>query len=112
MPWDSADPNTLVGVARATLASRVYDYLIGDKANCDIDRYTADQMTAAPADVVEVEGEHRAFLIRAVRFIATQSPVTPFPDRSSGLPTSERTRTWPPIGSTQTSAWATSTTPP
>ncbi|WP_326838103.1 SAM-dependent methyltransferase [Amycolatopsis rhabdoformis] len=76
------DPN------RASVA-RVYDYLLGGSDNYEIDRTTGEQMAAAMPDVVEVAKENRAFLIRAMRFIAKQTDVTQFLDCGSGLPTAE-----------------------
>ncbi|MET7990074.1 SAM-dependent methyltransferase [Amycolatopsis sp. NPDC005232] len=73
---------------RASVA-HVYDYLLGRSDNYGIDRKTGQQMAAALPDVVEVAKENRAFLIRAMRFIAKQTDVTQFVDCGSGLPTAE-----------------------
>ncbi|MEV6896139.1 SAM-dependent methyltransferase [Amycolatopsis sp. NPDC051372] len=72
-----ADANASVGVDhnRASVA-RVYNYPLGGSDNYEIDRKTGRQMAAALPDVVEVAKENRAF-IRAMRFIAKQTDVTP-----------------------------------
>ncbi|MEA5367332.1 SAM-dependent methyltransferase [Amycolatopsis sp., V23-08] len=91
MPSNDADsPNAPVGVdpSRASVA-RVYNYLLGGKDNYEIDRRTADQLSAAMPDVVEVAVENRLFLIRAIRFLAHQTGITQFLDCGSGLPTAE-----------------------
>lgn len=91
MPSDATlDPNVPVGVdsTKASVA-RVYDYLLGGKDNFEIDRKTAREMAAALPDVVEVARENRAFLIRAVRFVVSQTGASQFLDCGSGLPTAE-----------------------
>lgn len=90
MVSNTTDPNAPVGVdpARASVA-RVYDYMLGGKDNYDIDRQTFEQMKAALPEVIEVARANRAFLIRVVRFLATQTDVTQFLDCGSGLPTAE-----------------------
>ncbi|GAB2995893.1 SAM-dependent methyltransferase [Amycolatopsis acidiphila] len=84
------DPNAPVGVdpARASVA-RVYDYMLGGKDNYEIDRQTYEQMKAALPEVVDVALANRAFLIRVVRFLATQTDIAQFLDCGSGLPTAE-----------------------
>lgn len=86
----TAGPNAPVGVdpTRASVA-RVYDYLLGGKDHYEIDRRTAAELAAAMPDVVDLAVENRAFLIRAVRFIARQTGITQFLDCGSGLPTAE-----------------------
>ncbi|WP_236795079.1 SAM-dependent methyltransferase [Amycolatopsis sp. GM8] len=84
------DANAPVGVdpTRASVA-RVYDHMLGGKDNYEVDRKTYEQMKAALPEVIDVALANRAFLIRVVRFLATQTDITQFLDCGSGLPTAE-----------------------
>jgi SAM-dependent methyltransferase len=66
--------------------ARVYDYFLGGSHNFAADRAFGDRMIAAVPDTVAVVRENRAFLRRAVRFIAGQG-VDQFVDVGSGIPT-------------------------
>jgi trans-aconitate methyltransferase len=66
--------------------ARVYDYFLGGSHNFAADRAFADRMIAALPHTVPVARENRAFVGRAVRFIAGQG-VDQFVDIGSGIPT-------------------------
>jgi S-adenosyl methyltransferase len=66
--------------------ARVYDYFLGGSHNFAADRAFGDRLIAAVPDTVAVVRENRAFLRRAVRFIASQG-VDQFIDVGSGIPT-------------------------
>jgi hypothetical protein len=66
--------------------ARVYDYYLGGSHNFEADRAFADQVMTAVPDMPWVIQENRAFLRRAVRFIAEQG-VDQFLDLGSGIPT-------------------------
>ncbi|OZM71213.1 hypothetical protein CFN78_20630 [Amycolatopsis antarctica] len=87
---DDLDLNRPVGIDpnRASVA-RVYDYMLGGKDNYEVDRTTYQQMATALPEVVDVARENRAFLTRAVRFIARQTRITQYLDCGSGLPTAD-----------------------
>ncbi|HEX6676731.1 MAG TPA: SAM-dependent methyltransferase [Actinomycetes bacterium] len=67
--------------------ARVYDYLLGGKDNFPADRELAEQVIAIAPTAREVTRQNRAFLRRAVRFLAGEAGVRQFLDIGSGLPT-------------------------
>lgn len=52
--------------------ARVYDYWLGGKDNFEADRAVAEAVKAASPGVVQGARDNRAFLGRAVRFLAEQ----------------------------------------
>ena len=67
-------------------ASRIYDAWLGGSHNFAVDREIARQTEAVWPDVVRYARANRAFLGRAVRFLAEQG-VRQFLDIGSGIPT-------------------------
>jgi SAM-dependent methyltransferase len=67
-------------------AARMYDYYLGGAANFAADRTAADQLIAQVRDVTLIARTNRAFLGRAVRWLADQG-VDQFLDLGSGIPT-------------------------
>jgi hypothetical protein len=67
--------------------ARIYDYLLGGKDNFPADREVADQVLAIAPVAREVAQDNRAFLRRAVRFLAREAGIRQFIDLGSGLPT-------------------------
>jgi SAM-dependent methyltransferase len=66
--------------------ARVYDYLLGGKDNFAADRAAAEQgIKANPASRVPPR-ENRAFLRRAVRFLAAERGIDQFLDIGTGIP--------------------------
>jgi hypothetical protein len=65
----------------------MYDYYLGGKDNYEADRATASQVIAAFPDVRLAVRENRAFLSRAVRFLAAEAGIRQFIDIGTGLPT-------------------------
>ena len=74
-----------VEVSRAH-AARVYDYALGGKDNYAADRALIDKLSAVIPDTPLVARENRAFLGRAVHFLA-EAGIRQFLDIGSGLPT-------------------------
>ncbi|WP_169951033.1 SAM-dependent methyltransferase [Microbispora sp. H11081] len=68
-------------------SARVYDYLLGGKDNFEIDRMVARRLLALAPDTRSVARANRAFLTRAVRFMAEQG-IRQFVDLGAGIPTS------------------------
>lgn len=81
-----------VGVdpTRASIA-RVYDAFLLGKDNYEIDREVLRKVQQAAPEAQDLAFENRGFLIRACRFLATQTGITQFLDLGSGLPTAENT---------------------
>lgn len=67
-------------------ASRVYDYYLGGSHNFAVDRELAERAIAVYPNLTESIHQNRAFLRRAVRYLAKQG-VTQFIDIGSGIPT-------------------------
>jgi hypothetical protein len=65
----------------------MYDYYLGGKDNYEADRAAAAQVIAAFPDVRVAVRENRAFLARAVRFLAADAGIRQFIDIGTGLPT-------------------------
>jgi hypothetical protein len=71
--------------------ARVYNYLLGGKDNFAADREAAKQMIAGGAKVLVGVRANRAFLGRAVRFLAEEAGLRQFLDIGTGLPTEGNT---------------------
>lgn len=71
--------------------ARVYNYLLGGKDNFAADREAGDRFLAAYPDVVHSVRANRAFLARAVRFLAADMGVRQFLDIGTGVPTASNT---------------------
>lgn len=70
--------------------ARMNDYLLGGKDNFAADRKAVDQLLAIAPEIRDIALENRAFLRRAVRFLAEQG-IRQFVDIGSGLPTQRNT---------------------
>jgi hypothetical protein len=81
-PPVGVDPN------RASIA-RVYDAFLGGKDHYAIDREVYEGVRKVAPEAQDLAVENRSFLIRACRFIATQTGITQYLDCGSGLPTAE-----------------------
>ncbi|MGB6165070.1 MAG: SAM-dependent methyltransferase [Pseudonocardiaceae bacterium] len=79
-----------IDTTKACIA-RVYDAFLNGKDNYEIDREVVRQARQAVAETGRMAWDNRDFLIRATRFIASQTGITQFLDCGSGLPTAENT---------------------
>jgi hypothetical protein len=70
-------------------AARMYDYYLGGKDNYPADRETAEQLISIMPPGVMRSGarQNRAFLGRAVRYLAAERAIRQFLDIGTGLPT-------------------------
>lgn len=68
--------------------ARVYDFLLGGKDNFAADRAVAEASIKANPEVRASAVENRAFLARAVRYLAGTAGIRQFIDIGAGLPTS------------------------
>jgi S-adenosyl methyltransferase len=75
--FDSGVPNV----------ARIYDALLGGKDNYATDREAALALTTAIPGAALAARDNRAFLARAVRYLAGQAGITQFLDIGTGLPT-------------------------
>jgi hypothetical protein len=67
-------------------SARMYDYFLGGKDNFAADRDTASKALRAWPAMRTAARENRAFLGRAVRYLAEEAGITQFLDIGSGLP--------------------------
>ena len=68
-------------------AARVYDYLLGGSENFPVDRAMAAELLRLVPQTAEAVRRNRAFLRRAVGYLAGEVGVGQFLDIGSGLPT-------------------------
>ncbi|MGR6968747.1 SAM-dependent methyltransferase [Streptomyces cynarae] len=71
--------------------ARVWNHWIGGRDNYEIDRKVGDQVASMFPVIREVARADRAFLGRAVRFLADECGVRQFLDVGTGLPTLDNT---------------------
>jgi hypothetical protein len=69
--------------------ARVYNYHLGGKDNFAADREMGDKIQAAMPSARTAARENRAFMGRAVRFLAQEAGVRQFLDIGTGLPTAD-----------------------
>jgi len=82
-PPDSASPE--IDVTKAHPA-RMYDYFLGGKDNFAADRAVAGRVLESWGSVRTAVRENRAFLGRAVRYLAREAGISQFLDIGTGLP--------------------------
>jgi hypothetical protein len=71
--------------------ARVYDYWLGGKDNFAADREAAEQVIAVRPRIRAEVRANRAFLGRAVRFLAGEAGIRQFLDIGTGLPSANNT---------------------
>ncbi len=71
--------------------ARIYDYLLGGKDNYDVDRAATEAVLAIYPGMSFNAKANRAFLGRAVRFLAGEAGVRQFLDIGTGIPTAGNT---------------------
>jgi hypothetical protein len=72
-------------------SARIYNYWLGGKDNYAADREAAEQAIAANPGIVTDVRANRAFLARAVHYLAADCGVRQFLDIGTGLPTASNT---------------------
>ncbi|MEV3860024.1 SAM-dependent methyltransferase [Streptomyces sp. NPDC050095] len=71
--------------------ARVWNYWLGGKDHYEVDEQVGDMVTSMYPSIGEVARADRAFLGRAVTFLAGQAGIRQFLDIGTGLPTVENT---------------------
>jgi hypothetical protein len=71
--------------------ARVYDYWLGGKDNWPADRAAGDEAIQAYPNLVYSVRANRAFLARAVRYLAGTAGIRQFLDIGTGIPTANNT---------------------
>jgi len=72
-------------------SARIWNYWLGGKDNFAADRAVGEQVKQVYPDIVHVARASRAFLGRAVRFLAADAGIRQFLDIGTGLPTVDNT---------------------
>jgi O-methyltransferase involved in polyketide biosynthesis len=85
---DSEPPSFDTGIAHP---ARVYNYWLGGKDNYKADRDAGDQVISLNPNILPGVRANRAFLGRAVRYLAAEAGIRQFLDIGTGLPTAENT---------------------
>src|SRR5258706_16338679 len=75
--------------------ARVYDYWLGGKDNFAADREAAERVLAVTPGLRMRVRANRAFLARAVRFLAGQAGIRQFLDIGTGIPSANNTHEVP-----------------
>jgi hypothetical protein len=70
--------------------ARMYDYYLGGKDNYEVDREAAQRVIDLAPDIVPMAQANRAFMHRAVRFLA-ESGIRQIIDIGTGIPTAPNT---------------------
>jgi hypothetical protein len=71
--------------------ARIWNYWLGGKDHFPVDRQVGDQILEAFPAIVENARASRAFLVRAVQYLAGEAGVRQFLDIGTGLPTANNT---------------------
>jgi S-adenosyl methyltransferase len=71
--------------------ARIWDYMLGGKDNFAADREAGEQVMQATPAVAKIARADRAFLARAVHYLAAECGVRQFLDIGTGLPTANNT---------------------
>src|SRR5437762_12058809 len=72
-------------------SARVWNYWLGGKDNYAPDRAVGDQVMEMFPDITRLARADRAFLGRAVRYLAGEAGIRQFLDVGTGLPTADNT---------------------
>src|SRR5690348_8145736 len=72
-------------------SARVWNYWLGGKDHYPVDRLVGDQVMAMFPDITRLARADRAFLGRAVRYLAGDAGIRQFLDIGTGLPTANNT---------------------
>ncbi len=89
---DSPDWEMFPGIdTSVSHSARVWNYWLGGKDNYLVDQEVGDQFAAVLPSIVDVARTSRAFLSRAVRYLAGEVGIRQFLDVGTGLPTANNT---------------------
>ncbi|MBP2704506.1 SAM-dependent methyltransferase [Microbispora sp. RL4-1S] len=91
MTNDMPPPSSLKIDTSTPHSARVWNYWLGGKDHYEVDRQVGDQVRQVYPGIVDVARHARAFLGRAVRYLAGEAGITQFLDIGTGLPTVDNT---------------------
>ncbi|MER5754098.1 SAM-dependent methyltransferase [Streptomyces sp. NPDC002088] len=72
-------------------SARIWNYWLGGKDCYEIDRQVGDQIRQVNPEIVDIARAQRAFLKRAVTYLAAEAGIRQFLDVGTGLPTLDNT---------------------
>jgi S-adenosyl methyltransferase len=72
-------------------SARIWNYWLGGKDNYPVDQVAGDEYVRTFPGIVDVARQSRAFLARAVQYLAREAGVRQFLDIGTGLPTVDNT---------------------
>jgi hypothetical protein len=72
-------------------SARIWNYWLGGKDNYEVDRMAGDEYVKVYPGIVDIARAGRAFLGRAVRYLALEEGIRQFLDVGTGLPTVDNT---------------------
>jgi hypothetical protein len=72
-------------------SARIWNYWLGGKDNYAVDRAAGDEYRKIYPGIVDIAREDRAFLRRAIRYLAGEVGIRQFLDVGTGLPTVDNT---------------------
>ena len=72
-------------------SARIWNYWLGGKDNFAVDREAGDKVAAMLPSIVVQARADRAFLGRAIRYLAGEEGIRQFLDIGTGLPTADNT---------------------
>ena len=88
------DPEDTAGAGIDTTvphSARIWNYWLGGKDNYAVDREAGDPYVKIYPGIVDIARANRAFLARAVRYLALEAGIRQFLDVGPGLPTVDNT---------------------
>ncbi len=93
MPDDGADQGRHDFGLDTTVShsARIWNYWLGGKDNYAVDREAGDRVAAMLPSIVAQARADRAFLGRAIRYLAGEAGIRQFLDIGTGLPTANNT---------------------
>jgi hypothetical protein len=71
--------------------ARIYDYWLGGKDNFAVDREAGDRALELHPNIIHGVRANRAFLVRAVRYLAGEAGIRQYLDVGTGLPSANNT---------------------
>ncbi len=90
MTDESVEPYSKL-VTTVPQSARIWNYWLGGKDNFAVDREAGDQYCQVFPGIIDIARESRAFLVRAVTYLAGEAGIRQFLDVGTGLPTSDNT---------------------
>jgi hypothetical protein len=89
--WDKAENDLTTIDTSVPHSARIWNYWLGGKDNFPVDQEAGDQYVQTFPGIIDIARLTRAFLKRAVRYLAAEAGIRQFLDVGTGLPTVDNT---------------------